>query len=212
MRPFNVKLFCCIGFLAGLMIFMGCGSSGDLLDEVGQRYTATIQTEDFADINNLAIDVAQDDCDMNATTTDDWEDYGPTIVNVEIGVSTDAPGITLQSYTIQYIPRPSEDGTGTIVTPPALDDPLPGNYNIDIPSGGSASFSLTCMSVDTKQEYRLKTGWAWYDDGNARYWISPTLDEGRYTIRYTFNYLNTEGHTGSIVRDTTVWLGDFDNC
>jgi hypothetical protein len=194
-----------------LAIIVGCGSGGDLLDEVGQRYTATLEIEDFAGLD-LAIDIAQDDCDANATTTDDFEEYGPAIANIDISVSSDAPGITLQSYSIQYIQLPSEDGTGTIVTPPDLDDPLPGFYNIDIPSGGSATFPLTCMSVDTKEEYRLKLGWTEFNDGNLRFWVSPGLDEGRYTIRFTFTFMNTEGHTETIVRDATVWLGDFDNC
>ena len=66
---------------------------------------------------------------------------------------------------LEYIPLESEDGTGTIVMPPTLDSPLRGgNFGYDIPSGGSASFEITCMSVDTKEEYRRKVGWLRYDE------------------------------------------------
>jgi hypothetical protein len=213
MRPLNVKLFCCIGLLLSIAMVVGCGSSDGPLDEVGQRYTAIITIDDGFTEGDQAVDIAMDDCDMNATTNDDWEDFGPAIANVKIAVSSDAPGITLQSYSIQYIALPSPNSV-TIETPTDLEDPLPGYFNIDIPSGGSASFSLTCMSVDTKTEYREEQGWTWYYDAGtgARFWIPPELEEGRYTIRFTFNYVNTEGHTGSIVRDATVWLGDFDDC
>jgi hypothetical protein len=212
MRPFNVKLLGCIGLLIGLAGIIGCGSS-DLLDEVGQRYSATVEIQDFSDID-LGIDIAQDDCDLDATTTDDGEDYGPAIANVTISVATNTPGITLQSYTIEYIPQLSstgDAGTPTLM-PTDLEDPLPGVYNIDIASGGSKTFSITCMSVDTKQEYRNEQGWVWFNDGVNRYWIAPILSEGRYTIRFTFTFLNTEGQTEIITKSATVWLGDFDNC
>lgn len=216
MRPFNGKLLCCIGLLIGMAVIAGCGSSNGPLDPVGQQYTATIAVQDPFTDNDLSVDIAQDDCDMNATTNDDWEDYGPVSAYVVIEAAEDVPGITIQSYTIQYIALPSPDGTGAVVMPPALTSPpLVGNFGIDVTPGGKAEFSLTCMSVDTKQEYRDAIGWTLYYDSATQWigWINPSeLDEGRYTVRFTFNYVNTEGHTGSIVRDATVWLGDFDDC
>lgn len=135
----------------------GCGGADDpLLDEVGQRYTASISIQDL-DQETLTVDVIQDWCDSEA------EDYGPASAAVEFSVAEDAPGITLKEYTLEYIPLRSEDGTGTLVMPPTLDDPLTGgNLGIDISSGGSASFEITCMSVDTKEEYRTKVGWFFY--------------------------------------------------
>lgn len=211
MRPFNVKLLGCIGlFMVFTMIIGGCGSGNDLLDPVGQRYTASIEIEDFSGLD-LAVDIAQDDCDMDATTTDDWEDYGTAIANVTIAVAANAPGITLQSYAIEYIPLLSPNGTTTEM-PTDLEDPLPGVYNIDIAPGGSVTFPLTCVSVDTKQEFRDEQGWTWFNNGVYRYWIAPALSEARYTIRFTFIFLNTEGQTEIITKSATVWFGDFDNC
>ena len=295
MRPFNVKLLCCIG-LFGFAIILGCGSGGDLLDEPGQRYTANIAIKDPKD-ETLSVDVIQDYCEA------DWEDYYPASAAVEFAVDANAPGITLTGYTLEYIPLESEDGTGTIVMPPTLDSPLRGgNLGIDIASGGSASFDITCMSVDTKEEYRRKVGYLYYyetagglaviadkqaevdakqDDIDAKklqitnkeveinnkrdeilaaalagddttglelqlsrledqlsyledqlsdleaqltdleaelsvlprqLWSIPELEEGRYKIRITFEFEDTSGEERTVVREATVWLGNFDNC
>lgn len=268
MRSFNVTLCCCIGLLAGLAIFTGCGSDTDLLDETGQRYTANIAIQDL-NAETLTVDVIQDFCDSEA------EDYGPASAAVDFAVDPNAPGITLTGYTLEYIPLPSEDGTGTIVMPPPLDSPLPGgNLGIDIASAGTASFEITCMSVDTKEEYRRKVGWTLYTetpegladiaakqaevdakqaevdatlaaiasapDGSDTSGLQavlavqqaqleqlqaeldalffsfrppfPELDEARYRIRITFFFEDTSGEDRTVVRDATVWLGNFDNC
>ena len=266
MRPFNVKLLCCIGLLAGLAVVIGCGAGGDLLDETGQRYTANIAIQEL-DEETLSVDVIQDFCDT------DVEDYGPASAAVNFAVDVNAPGITLQNYTIEYIPLPSEDGTGTIVMPPTLDSPLTGgNLGIDIVSGGTAAFEITCISVDTKEEYRRKVGWVYYPEDpingvpvinakqaevdakqaeidatvaalaaggdptvlqpllviqqdqlavlqaelNALYYSFippyPDLDEARYKIRITFQFEDTEGLDRTVVREVTVWFGNFDNC
>lgn len=157
MQVFNVKLWGCIGIFCVVAMIIGCGS-GDLLDEPGQRYTASIAIKDL-DEETLTIDVIQSFCDMVV------EDFGDATASVKIGVSTNAAGITMQGYTIEYIPLESEDGTGTLVIPPTLDGPLHGgNLGIDIASGGSAAFEITCMSIDTKEEYRIKAGWLYYTE------------------------------------------------
>jgi hypothetical protein len=156
MRSFNVKLWGCIGTICVMAMIFGCGSGNDLLDETGQRYTASIAIQDL-DEETLTVDAIQDFCD------DDVEDFGDATASVTVGVSTDAPGITLQSYVLEYFPLESEDGTGTIVMPPTLDSPLTGGgTGIDIPSGGSATFEITCLSVETKQEFRIKNGWLYF--------------------------------------------------
>ena len=157
MRPFNVKLLCCMGLFCSAII-LGCGSGGDLLDEPGQRYTANIAIKDL-DEETISVDVIQSMCDSEP------EEYYPASAAVEFAVDANAPGITLTGYTLEYFPLESEDGTGTIVMPPTLDSPLRGgNLGIDIASGGSASFDITCISVDTKEEYRRKVGWLFYDE------------------------------------------------
>jgi hypothetical protein len=155
MRPFNVKLWGCIGIICVVAMIFGCGG-GDLLDENGQRYSASISIKDL-DEETLTVDVIQSYCDS------DVEDFGDATASVQIAVSPDALGITLKSYVIEYIPLESEDGTGALVMPPTLDGPLTGgNSGVDIPSGGSLTFDITCISVDTKQEFRIKNGWLYY--------------------------------------------------
>ncbi len=153
---YNFKFICLIGLLAGLAL-LGCDGSDGPLDEVGQRYEANMEIKDFADIS-LSIDILQSDCDGEP------EGYGDVVAEIDIAVDALAPGISLKDYTIEYFALISEDGTGNMVMPPDLDRPFTGFYNLDIPSGGSAEFSLTCMTVDTKQEYRVKVGYDWYYD------------------------------------------------
>ena len=264
-----------LGLLIAAGIWLsGCGTS-DLLDEKGQRYQANIQILDL-DEATTGVDVVQDFCDT------DVEDYGPATVAVEFALSEDAPGITLVGYTLEYIPLESADGNDQIVMPPDLESPLRGgNLGIDIPAGGSAEFEITCISVDTKEEYRRNIGWlykhetpngqaeleelaatideveaeiesiqediytetqAGNDDQVERlealldnrlerldslllqyqtdYWAfyidvsNPlyTLDEGRYKIRITFEFEDEYGQSRTVVREDTVWLGNFDNC
>ncbi|MCJ8502081.1 hypothetical protein [Desulfatitalea alkaliphila] len=148
-------------FWAMLALVAGCSSGG--LDEMGQRYMAFLEAEDFSSGDGtLAIDVAQDDCNINALDPD-WEDFGPAIGNVTVTVSEDALGITLESYTIHYEPLESPDGTSTTM-PPRLESIYNGAYTMDIQSGASGTFSITLMSVDTKQEFQDKSGWSWYTE------------------------------------------------
>lgn len=157
MRSFNVKLWGCIGTICVVAMIIGCGG-GDLLDETGQRYSASIAIKDLGE-ETLTVDVIQSYCDS------DVEDYGDATAAVSVTVSEDALGITLESYSIEYIPLESEDGTGTIVMPPTLDGPLTGgNSGIDIGSGGSEDFTITCLSTDTKEEFRIKNGWLYYTE------------------------------------------------
>lgn len=140
----------------------GGGSSSEPLDEVGQRYTATIAIQDL-DEETLTVDVIQNSCDGEP------EDYGPASAAVSFTVNDDqALGITLKSYVLEYIPLPSEDGTGTIVTPPTLNAPLTGgNLGIDILPGETVEFEITCFSTDQKEEFRRKNGWIFYFEDPA---------------------------------------------
>lgn len=157
MRPFNVKLWSCIGIICVVIMIIGCGGA-DLLDETGQRYTASVAIQDLNE-ETLTVDALQGYCDTEV------EDFGDATASITVGVSSDAPGITLQSYVLEYIALESEDGTGTVVMPPTLDGPLTGGGSgIDIASGASATFEITCISVDTKEEFRTKNGWLYYDE------------------------------------------------
>lgn len=73
MRRFSVKQFCCLGFLAGLMIILGCGSSGDPIDESGYRYQITTASVEDRNAETNDIDIWQD-CDNDYANGTDGED------------------------------------------------------------------------------------------------------------------------------------------
>ena len=75
-------------FVLGCIWIYGCGSGSDLLDEPNSQYTGSLSVDDQG--NEFSIDVAQDDCDMNATTNDDWEDYFPATADIKISVLSPA--------------------------------------------------------------------------------------------------------------------------
>ncbi len=101
MRPFNVKLLCCIGLLVGLGIIIGCGSDGDLLDQAGTRYSAYAVPNDNGE-DTQEIDVWQDVCDTNGT----YEDFLPFDVSVVITTDTTAVDFYIESYDVSF--RPNE--------------------------------------------------------------------------------------------------------
>lgn len=154
MRRVAFKPVLIVMMAAAVFGVFGCSSSSDPLDEIGQRYTASIAIQDL-DEETLTVDVIQSSCEGEA------EDYGPASAAVSFSVvDENALGITLKGYSLEYIPLESEDGTGAVVMPPTLDGPLNGgNLGIDIEAGGSAEFEITCMSTETKEEFRRKNGW-----------------------------------------------------
>lgn len=102
MRPFNVKLIiCCIGLIAGIVVaVMGCGSGGDLLDEVGTQYNAyAIPQENAKDVQE--IDVVFRDCDDNATTSDSETNY-PLNVKVVIETDKNAAPFYIERYDVNF--------------------------------------------------------------------------------------------------------------
>jgi len=99
MRPFNVKLLCCIGLLTGLAIVMGCGSGGDLLDETATRYSAYATPQDTGG-DTQEIDVIQDDCNGTA------EDFLPFDVKITVTTDSTAASFYVNSYDV-YL-RPNE--------------------------------------------------------------------------------------------------------
>lgn len=176
--------------IVGLLGFYACGSS-DVLDEVGQRYVSSLVIEDN-DEETLDIDVIQDMCD-NETET-----FTNVFGVLTLSVADNAAGMTLRSYSIQYTPLDSPDGSGATVTPPALVSPGDGFSDFDVAAGESGEFTFTCMSIDTKEEY----------EGER----PAGLDIGRYRIRFTFHFENTQGEDIDIQVDRTVYLGNYDNC
>jgi hypothetical protein len=202
MRRASWKSGLMVMMLGGLLV-LGCGDA-DFLDEMGQRYTASMEIEEVFG-ETLAIDVVRDICSFDeASGVATLEEFGPVSANITVAVNSGAPGITLKNYTIEYLPLPSAlgiDGTGDLVMPPALSGPLYGEYSIDIPSEGSATFSITLMSTETKLEYLLEVLLA-----------EPDLEMSRYNIRVRLNFEDEYGGDRQIVINRTVWFYNVANC
>ena len=176
----------------GLLTLYACGSGGgDILNEMGQRYTSSLVIQDNGD-ETLDIDVVQDMCDT------DPEPFTNVFGVLTVAVPSGSAGLTLVSYTIQYVPLASADGSGATVMPPELVSPGEGYAHFDIAAGGSADLTFTCMSIDTKEEYVN--------------FVPATLGYGRYAIVFTFHFRSTVGEDVDITVDRTVYLGEYDNC
>jgi hypothetical protein len=169
----------------------GCSSSSGPLDEIGQRYVSSVTIEDNGE-DTLDIDVIQGMCD------NETEEFTNAFATLSISVNASAPGLTLQSYSIQYIPLDSPDGSGELVSPPELVSPQDGWTRFEVGAGGTGELEVTCMSIDTKEEY-------------VNFWPAG-VDISLYTIRITFRFENTAGEGVDIVVDKTVYLGNYNNC
>ena len=226
--------------VVGIWLF-GCGSS-DLLDENNQRYGTRIYFTDGEQDEVMTIDVLRNECDGNITIIsnggtdcditddvlkyDDLEDFTDVLANITITVDRDAPGLTLTGYTIDYFGEASADGTGAIVMPPDLSDlGDEGTYNISIPSGSSTTFTLTCMTVDTKEEFNLRNATTFTPqcgadedgDGFADFWIpawtyGATIATARYTIRFTLHFTDEYLQDRELTIERTIYLGNYDRC
>ena len=199
---------CKSGFIAVMIVLLllyGCGS--DIMDEEGLRYTAVLEVEDNGD-GTLQVDTIQDMCE------EEPEDFSDALATVKVTVAQGAPGITLKSYSIEYIPLPSADGSGVLVQPPALIGPLWGYSTFSIKAGGTGDLPITLMSVDTKNEFNIKMGWL-FNSGAGWVYYPPEPDElqmGRYTVRVTLYFEDQYSGKRTIFVDRTVYLSNYDNC
>ncbi|MFZ1987168.1 MAG: hypothetical protein WAU91_22350, partial [Desulfatitalea sp.] len=107
---------------------------------MGQRYVSSLVIEDN-DEETLDIDVVQDMCD------NETEPFTNVFGILTLSVAENAAGVTLRSYSIDYTPLDSPDGSGGVVSPPALVSPEDGFSDFDVASGGSGEFTFTCMSI-----------------------------------------------------------------
>ena len=195
----------------GAMWLTACGGGSDgPLDEVGQRYTAYLVVLDN-DNAVVQVDTIQDDCDGTP------EEYSDTLAEVDITVSPDALGITLDRYTIEYIPL-DVPLVGGQFRSPTLNNPIGGNAIFSVGPGESATLpEFTLISVSTKLEFNQDMGWLYFDAG-LNDWVydyPPAPDqpqEGRYTIRMKLYFEDTAGEERVIRVERTAWLKDYNNC
>jgi len=178
--------------MLGGFLMIGCGG----LDEVGQRYVSRMVIEDNG-TETLDIDVVRGDCDGEP------EPFTNVFAIFTVSVAEDALGLTLQKYSIQYLPVYTPDGTGNVVLPPTLESPGDMIDNFDVASGATGTLQIVCMDIDTKEEYVNE----WLSDPEL-----VNLDISQYIIRITFFFKDQANKDVVFKIDRTVNLANFDNC
>lgn len=210
-----------------LLSLIGCGD-----DDFGGDYIALVSFQDN-DESVLTLDMVRSQCssgDLADSSATDIEPYTDVLADITITASENAVGMSLNSYTIEYLPELSEDGTHTLVLPPTLNSLLDVGYSgVYISPGSTLEFTLTCFSIDQKQDYRDLIGWDTVqtnfdtdddaiDDSYMVYdfitagTIYSELEISRYTIRFVLNFTDDNGQSKNIVVQKTVYFGNYDNC
>jgi hypothetical protein len=231
MRKFCLKLTAALISVFCLWI-IGCGD-----DDHGGEYIAQVSFQDADEDDMMTIDIARGVCDtqdLNMIDSDDLEDYTDVFADITLSVAAWGQGITITGYTLEYIPLISEDGNHNLVTPPALNNLVDrGANNLYIAPGESATFTITCLSSDQKEEYRNLIGWTFYqvdfdsddpadgiDDSSNYFWaidatVNPALSDlevARYTIRIILHCRQDSGESEGIEIRRTVYFGNYNNC
>jgi hypothetical protein len=215
------RMIMCVGLvviIAASFLTYGCGGADDpLLDEVGQRYTGNISFSDADEDGVLAIDTVQDACAVDEDTGEvtEYETFTDVYIGqVTVSVAEDAPGISLKSYSINYTALGSATGSSTLEVPPDLIDPPDGYYTIDISSGGTATFALTYLTMDTKDEFNIEMGWLYYDGSNWVYDLPEPgeLQVARYRMTLILHFEDEYGVDRDITFERTLYLSEYDNC
>ncbi len=179
----------------------GCGSSDGPLDEIEQRYSATLTVLDL-DEETIQVDVVQDICsDDNGTI--EYEDFSDALGEVTVTASEGTAGLTLKSYEIQYTPLESADSLNILRMPPELADPPDGATSVAVPANSTVTFTITLISVDTKAAYVYLRS----SDSNL-----SNLAVARYHIEVTLHFEDENGNDKDITVERTVYFSDYDHC
>ena len=192
----NCRLTCRLVLLLIICLFLAaCGSSG--VGEVEHKASMTVTD---AGETTRDIDVTMNtDCDGDLVF-DDPETFTNASADVTIVVSDTGLAIRVESYTVAFLPHRSDDGTGTVITPPSLNSYPDAMSNSDwIDTGTSSTISgITVMTVDTKAEYVSKA--------------AGVQVVGLYTIRVTLSIVDKAGKRSTLVVNEQVALSNYDNC
>lgn len=176
-----------------------CGCGGD----TGGVYTTDVTFSDAKNDDVLSFDITRDICTPAAPPTPAvLEDFTDVLANITLTVGENMPGITINSYSIEYLPLTSVDELSNPVTPPDL-EPLidqagSGSNNLHIETNSSVTFSIECLSISQKDEFSFLRGAATYS--------------ARYTIRIILHCTDDSGYNRNIEIRRTVYLDDYDNC
>lgn len=181
---------------------IGCGE-GNLLDESELYYTGTLAVLELGE-ETVQVDVYQiNDCDGDATTSDP-EPYSDTLGEISVTVDENTWGLTLEYYTISYVPLYSPDANGDNQLPPDLTDPAsPGDSNFSVASGSTSTMTITLLSTDSKAEYLTKLA----ADASL-----SALSVARYRINVTLYFTDEYGNDRTLSLNRTVYLGFYDLC
>jgi len=200
--------------ILGTMWLSACGGGGSdgPLDEVGQRYTASLFVLDN-DESVIQIDMIQSDCDGEP------EEYSDTLAEVDISLSADAPGITLKRYTIDYEPLENEFSGGSYYSPELISSPIVGYATFSLGSGGSGTIGeFTFIAIEIKDKFAIEMGWLTESvPGSGVYDIydPPGLGEprgARYNVVMRLVFEDITGNEKVINVERTVYFRNYDNC
>ncbi len=197
----NCRLTCRLVLLLIICLFLGACGSSDVSD-VERDFSASMTVTDAGETTR-DIDVFMNpDCDGDVTT-DDPETFTNVSADITIFVSDTGLAIRIGSYTVDFLPLQSPDGTGTLITPPSLSSYPDTMLNSDwIDTGTSSTISgITVMTFDTKTEYRAKQEAA-----------GLVNQVGLYTISVTLSIVDEEGGRFSLVVNEQVTLSFYNNC
>lgn len=166
-------------------------------------YTTDVSFLDADNDDVLGFDVFMDICTAaTATEPAEMETYTDVIANITLSVGDGMPGITVNSYSVNYIPLTSVDSGSNPVTPPSLepltDNAASGSYNTHIETNSTESFPIECFTVSQKAEYRNLMGAATYTS--------------RYTVRIVLHCTDDSGYDRDIEIRRTILLANYDNC
>jgi hypothetical protein len=212
MRPISIKLMSIIGLMVTLLLFVGCGGGGDLLDEVGNRYHGTAIPKDNDDTTRDIDVVWNTNCDNDATTIDP-EPYTGFIVSVTIESDTTAvtgDTFNVESYTVSFRPNHgSYYATGVVAAdmPDLIGstlNPIRHNTSLLVEPGTSGdTIELPVWTVGDKDVYgAIVSSMPAFDDvGNTVFVYDiqvvlncRTADDETFTITTPWTPLNFAGY------------------
>lgn len=212
--------------------------------DTGGLYNVQVSFTDADEDGVMTLDLAQDACGTyELGERPEYETFTDTFANVTIGIAKGMPGLTIKGYSISYIPLQSSTGLGNMVSPPTTNAlTSQGSNNIHISTNSTSTFTLTCFSVDQKEDLVRLLGWTWDEisfvtpgdpdpDGDpltddaepdtikyAMIWnpaaagIYRGLEICRYTIQIILHCADDSGVDRDIEVSRTLYLGNYDNC
>lgn len=216
----RIILIATVIFMAACFGIFGCAEQ-ELLEETGDMYRPSLSLSDADEEGVFTIDTVHSICSSETDpdtgeVTVEYEIWTDVFANITLRIDGDAPGLTLESYSINYTALGSPDSSGFLTTPPNLIDPPDGYSTAYMSSGSTSTISIPIMTVDTKDEFAIAMGWLFEGGGGVwDYWGLPDPDElqvARYRIRLTLHFKTDGNQDKDITFEKEVYLSGYDNC